>query len=264
MKNDTTKICSVSSCQRGGRLKRGMCSLHYQRWLNSSESVGVKNKPGRRTTFTPDGLKVCVACDEAKELTEFHKDRSGTGGLRARCKTCRSLYMSEYQKRSREERIAYQRERRKSNGDRVRELDRQRYLRDRDKRIAAASDYTRQRRYRMKSLLSDKGITISKLRELHGDQCCYCGVELDFERGSRGDGIVPDRATLEHIFPVSRGGSHTFINTALACHQCNVSKNDKTVEEWEAWKAGGSFGREETTTSGESCKAWRDGTAVLF
>ena len=138
MKNDTTKICSVSSCQRGGRLKRGMCSLHYQRWLNSSESVGVKNKPGRRSTFTPDGLKVCVACDEAKELTEFHKDRSGTGG------------------------------------------------------------------------------------------------------------------------------SHTFINTALACHQCNVSKNDKTVEEWEAWKAGGSFGREETTTSGESCKAWRDGTAVLF
>jgi hypothetical protein len=143
---------------------------------------------------------------------------------------------------------AYQRSRRVEQAESVRTVDRARYVRDKDKRIAAASDGVRLRRARLSGIVSDPNLTTGRLREIHGDDCCYCGVELDFDRGKRGEGIAPNRATLEHILPVSRGGTHTFDNTALACHRCNVSKNRKTVAEWEAWKAGGLSGRQEAVT----------------
>jgi len=41
-----------------------------------------------------------------------------------------------------------------------------------------------------------------------------------------------DERTLEHIIPVSRGGTNTFENTACACTRCNVVvKGNKTPEE---------------------------------
>lgn len=50
-------------------------------------------------------------------------------------------------------------------------------------------------------------------------QCEYCGAE---------DGPFH----IDHIFPVSRGGTNAVSNLALACAACNLSKGAKTVEEW--------------------------------
>lgn len=49
--------------------------------------------------------------------------------------------------------------------------------------------------------------------------CKYCST-----RGGRME--------CDHIFPVSKGGSHEDDNLATACFTCNRSKRDKTVEEW--------------------------------
>lgn len=49
--------------------------------------------------------------------------------------------------------------------------------------------------------------------------CQYCG-----RRGVR--------LECDHVYPVSRGGSHDMINLVTACFNCNRSKRDKTVEEW--------------------------------
>lgn len=49
--------------------------------------------------------------------------------------------------------------------------------------------------------------------------CVYCGCE---------EGPFH----IDHITPVSRGGSCDVSNLALACAPCNISKRDRTPEEW--------------------------------
>lgn len=74
-------------------------------------------------------------------------------------------------------------------------------------------------------------VTLESLRARDGDFCCYCGTHLSFTCGQYGS----NRATLEHITPISRGGDHVFDNTAIACRACNISKHTATLLfEWVA------------------------------
>ncbi len=41
----------------------------------------------------------------------------------------------------------------------------------------------------------------------------------------------PDRLTLDHVLPESRGGRRTFENIVTACTPCNRYKDDRTPEE---------------------------------
>lgn len=51
-------------------------------------------------------------------------------------------------------------------------------------------------------------------------KCQYCGIELSYPA-----------LTVDHVFPVSRGGMTTWRNCVTACRNCNNSKGDKTPEE---------------------------------
>lgn len=245
----SNRSCSVSECNRKHAAK-GFCQLHWNRnRLHGDPLVTMKGK-AHKVQFTADGLRICKVCNEGKPLSEYHKDSGGTGGYRAQCKPCRNRYMKDYYLREDPEaKRARLKQYRLDNADRLRAVDMARYERDKDKRIALASENVKIRRARLAGVETDSGVTVSRLREIHGDNCCYCGIGMSFERRPRGEGIAPNRATLEHILPISRGGSHTFDNTALACHRCNVSKNDKTLGEYEAWKVGVPDGREKATTA---------------
>lgn len=48
-----------------------------------------------------------------------------------------------------------------------------------------------------------------------GRRCVYCATPLDFEN-----------ATLDHVFPVAKGGAHDPGNLVAACHRCNRLKAD--------------------------------------
>ena len=51
-------------------------------------------------------------------------------------------------------------------------------------------------------------------------RCYYCGS--------------PDNMTIDHVHPLSRGGSNNIENLVPACRSCNSRKQNKTVEEWRA------------------------------
>lgn len=48
-------------------------------------------------------------------------------------------------------------------------------------------------------------------------QCQYCGVNC-----------AGDTATLDHVIPVSRGGTGTWFNLTTACKPCNYRKGSQT------------------------------------
>jgi len=54
-------------------------------------------------------------------------------------------------------------------------------------------------------------------------KCYYCGKKL---------GTGKNAYHVDHIIPLSRGGSNDISNLVIACPQCNVSKQDKLLHEW--------------------------------
>lgn len=65
---------------------------------------------------------------------------------------------------------------------------------------------------------------IRRIRERLGDRCAYCGAPLH----NAGD--------VEHMTPLSRGGTNDSGNLTLACVPCNRDKNNKTATEFITWR----------------------------
>lgn len=65
--------------------------------------------------------------------------------------------------------------------------------------------------------------------ERFGHTCAICGKECDESDKSWGT-YGPDYPTLDHIKPLSKGGSHTWDNAQILCGWCNaVVKKDAEV-----------------------------------
>lgn len=81
---------------------------------------------------------------------------------------------------------------------------------------AKAVEYRNIRRARIKGAPVVEMITRGQLNELTRKQanlCFYCHDEMAI-------------ATIDHIQPLSRGGSHVMANIAMACADCNRRKRD--------------------------------------
>lgn len=79
----------------------------------------------------------------------------------------------------------------------------------------------------------DKSITLKKLYMRDGGKCWICGDKCDFndcERDANGNFIVGiTYPSIDHVYPISKGGQHSWDNVRLAHHYCNTLKNDKVV-----------------------------------
>lgn len=229
--------CSVDGCNRLIRVKRDrLCSPHHRRqWRYGDPLAGgperPRSQPGKPVVDLDDGRRVCRDCNEPKLLEEFPRDRTGTKGRRASCKPCHTTtakaWYAENQERQQKRQVA----RYHQDIDKSREREKQRYERDKPKRIALVTAAVHRRRALMKQVEFEPGITVKALRGRHGENCCYCGVLMTFAAGTGRD-FVPLKATIEHIVAVTNGGGHTWANTTLACWQCNVRKNAKPLDEW--------------------------------
>ncbi len=66
---------------------------------------------------------------------------------------------------------------------------------------------------------------IVALRSGKDTKCFYCGKSL-----------FGNPIHIDHMVPISKGGKHEASNLCASCPACNLSKNDKTIEEWTRWK----------------------------
>jgi 5-methylcytosine-specific restriction endonuclease McrA len=214
-------------------------------------------------TAKQDGKRRCRSCgEEFPATTEYfykHGDR-----LTARCKIngchreykrgVRAANVEHYREYGRswagehraQMRVAYRNWRAKSGGKAV-AATRQWLLENREKVQKTSAVYRDrnaetlkeyQKRYRREHGLAHRiyeslrrarkrlagghytGSDITELLEKQSGCCAYCGVSL------------VDGYHIDHVVPISRGGSNWPENLALACPRCNDSKGSKLLSEW--------------------------------
>lgn len=208
--------------------------------------------------------KRCSRCGQnfpetAEYFQYFDKKR---GILRPECKVCSSVDGRKRYAENQEIYLGRAAEYRRRNNEVIRERDRYRRDRDRGKRAVwnrrwrqhnrerknelgrlwrannpqAARSSTR--RYRQRHSEKERArnqrrkaerravegqYTAEDLHELwrlQEGQCAYCGNDLNGEYH------------VDHVHPISRGGTNWPENLVLACPKCNETKHDKLVDEW--------------------------------
>lgn len=168
-------------------------------------------------------MKQCKKCGVEKALDDFYAYKSGNAW--ARCKACVSSDSMGWQ-RANPERTASTQSARKPH---KREYNKRWYRspagrawhRANADKIRARSREKNAARNGRKRMKIDVAL-LQELRVLQGHRCAYCPAELG------------DRPHLDHVVPLSRGGTHTLDNVVWSCAPCNLSKHAKTPEEWRA------------------------------
>jgi 5-methylcytosine-specific restriction endonuclease McrA len=76
-----------------------------------------------------------------------------------------------------------------------------------------------------------RGVSWTRRAVLQRDKytCAYCGIGVGSKQ--RGRNLSRYDFTVDHIFPVSRGGKNTWGNTICACPVCNQRKGNRTPHE---------------------------------
>lgn len=100
---------------------------------------------------------------------------------------------------------------------------------NRDRRRGRESDY--RARCRHYGVYFNKEVTLDKVYERDKAICKLCGQFVPrFARGWTDD-FGPMSPTIDHIIPLSKGGTHDWDNVQLAHAVCNSYKSDHTSEE---------------------------------
>lgn len=192
-------------------------------------------------------MKKCTNCGEVKPLEEFYKDKSKKDGRERRCKVCKKRYYEANREKISEQKKQY----REDNREKILEYQKQYYETNRERVIERCKQYRQanskkllewRRQYRQANREAFKlrdqkrrarkanaagNCTPEQLQarfDYHGNRCVYCGSEEDL--------------TIEHLIPLSKGGTNWPANLAPACKSCNSRKNShKTFVEFKAEKS---------------------------
>lgn len=92
----------------------------------------------------------------------------------------------------------------------------------------------RDKRLRRLKTKYDATITLQRVYEVDNGTCWLCGGKCDYnDYVKNADGSFNNAGknypTIDHVYPVSKGGSHTWDNVRLAHWYCNVLKGDTVI-----------------------------------
>jgi 5-methylcytosine-specific restriction endonuclease McrA len=172
--------------------------------------------------------KTCARCGQIKSLDNFPRASRAKDGLNWSCRECVNLI----------NRLSYQKNkvqisaRRKTNATQKAKnlVISNQWIKDNPERAKKLwSDWAKNnpdrgriknaaRRSRVKNAITYTVIG-KDMRTLLRGPCFYCQA-----KGSM---------SLDHVVPLSRGGTHGIGNLVAACKSCNSSKRDRFITEWQ-------------------------------
>jgi predicted nucleic acid-binding Zn ribbon protein len=85
-------------------------------------------------------------------------------------------------------------------------------------------EHVRRRRARILATQTDR-FTDKDVRMAHGDICYLCDEKINFRLRFPN----PKSPSLDHVIPLSRGGTHTLDNAAMVHYVCNQKKGVKAA-----------------------------------
>lgn len=169
--------------------------------------------------------KVCTRCEIEKGLDEFYKDSRGLHGRYAKCKPCHLevARISDKRPEAKAKRRSRQLQRRDDQNARRRARwaeDPERYRvyharwqRAHPEKVAEANHRRRARLLAAEGSYSAQEWTT--LCERYGNRCLACGSE---------------DVTVDHVVPLSLGGSNYIENIQPLCLRCNSAKGTQTID----------------------------------
>lgn len=169
-------------------------------------------------------MKTCSKCGETKPLEEFdHRIKRGKLVPRSRCRGCEKADRLEAYRLDPKKNLASQKKYRKNHPGRWRA-----YM----TRWVGAN---RQHLYSLNALRDKRIKGNTNVVEYverdtiiaRDDSTCYlCGRLL-----------AGNEIHIDHVVPISRGGTHTADNLRVACQPCNNRKYNKLLEELDWYQA---------------------------
>ena len=220
------RICFVDDCDNLARA-RGWCDKHYKRWRRHGDPVDL---PPRKLPpqCQPRTIGCSVdGCDDKHSGRGFckkhharflyHQDRDAHLAAMAAYRALpgnreRANARSKAWREANPERLkAGQRAWREANRDREREMKRAYREANRDA-IRALNNRrkARQRNVAINDLTPQQWVAIVAA---YDGRCAYCAA-------------TPERITMDHVIPISKGGNHTASNVVPACGPCNFGKGN--------------------------------------
>lgn len=179
---------TCKNCTKAYRMKKG--------YINPKKDTHDKNG------------KVCSKCGEYKIYSEFYKNHTHKDGFTGQCKKCRDEYGKLY--RQDKSNINYQ------TWNLIYENSNDR---KKDKNVNA----TKRRSHKYKVNFTEYERNEILDRDKWTCQCC----EIKVHDRSTGNWNTPDKAHIDHIVPISKGGDSSPENLQTLCRTCNLSKSNK-------------------------------------
>jgi 5-methylcytosine-specific restriction endonuclease McrA len=194
----------------------------------------------------PADMKQCRKCGASFPATTeyFSRDKKGKLGLHYWCKPCCQQSGRQYKRENPEAIKDYQQQYRDEHKKDMQVYKKQ-YRKEKQTEIAGyLRQYKRENRemhnqydHRRRTKLGSGGFyskaDVAALYELQGGQCCWCGCPV-INRMVNRTAPSKDKYVIDHLIPVSRGGSNWWWNIVLACPHCNGSHHARYVFwEWQ-------------------------------
>lgn len=187
---------------------------------------------GPLTELSLTHFKRCPKCRCTKPATRDFYSPKKNGTLYSWCRRCTSLQNRIRDLGNTEGRKAYykrwaanSRDKLNANSRRYWEANRENHnSRVQDHRKRNLAQYATKQRNREALKRNAPGAhtdeDVQEMYESQGGLCAYCEIPLD--------GVYH----VDHMVPLSRGGGNGWENLAISCPPCNLSKHDRTAEEF--------------------------------
>lgn len=176
----------------------------------------------RAEIVTPD-QKECSGCHAVLPASQFYRDRRRPDGLYANCKGCHRRITNGWKGRHPIKVRQIDRASKHRNREKINAAARAHHWANRERRLAYTAEWKRANRARATAIEATRRARkanapgdatpehVAARWQYYGNRCWMCGGEA---------------TAIDHVKPLSAGGSHWPANLRPACEGCNGSKNN--------------------------------------